>query len=100
MNDKLYGSANNKIRVVPLRVDTTDPKISQNAMKIQKQYMGSKGGGSSHGHDTGMLSSVISHTETKRRRHGEAVIIKTQIYHQGVVYQIEEELYSDSDNSS
>ena len=63
--------------------------------------MGSKGG-SSFGHDqmTGVHSSVISHHEQKRRRRGEPVIIQRQIFFEGVVYQIEEELYSDSDHSS
>ena len=47
----------------------------------------------------GVHSSVISHHES-RRRHGEPMIIMRQIFFEGVVYQIEEELYSDPDNSS
>ena len=54
--------------------------------------------GSSFG--DGVHSSVISHSETKRRKRGEPVIIQRQIFFDGVVYQIEEELYSDPDNSS
>ena len=45
-------------------------------------------------------TSVVSHREYKRRKHGEPVIIQRQIFFEGVVYQIEEELYSDSDHSS
>ena len=61
--------------------------------------MGSKEG-SSHDGQFGHMSSVISHHETKRRKRGDPVIIKRQIFFEGVVYQIEEELYSDSDHSS
>lgn len=48
----------------------------------------------------GLQSSVISHHESKRRKHGEPVIIQRQVFFDGVVYMIEEELYSDSDHSS
>ena len=48
----------------------------------------------------GAYSSVISHHESKRRKHGEPVIIQRQVFFDGVVYMIEEELYSDSDHSS
>jgi len=43
---------------------------------------------------------VISHVETKRRKRGEAVIIERHIFFEGVVYQIQEELYSDEGHSS
>lgn len=43
---------------------------------------------------------MISHTETKRRNHREPIIIQRQIFFEGVVYMIEEELYSDPDASS
>ena len=46
------------------------------------------------------MIDVISTHESKRRKRGEPVIIKRQIFFEGVVYQIEEELYSDSDHSS
>ena len=68
-------------------------------MNIQRHYMGSKGG-SSQEDNLGMMSSVISHSEKKRRNRGDPVIIQRQIFFEGVVYQIEEELYSDSDHSS
>lgn len=60
--------------------------------------IGSKGGGSSFG--DGTHSAVISHTESKRRKRGEPVIIQRQIFFDGVVYIIEEELHSESDCSS
>ena len=46
------------------------------------------------------MTSVISHNEQRRRRRGEPVIIERHIFFEGVVYQIQEELYSDSDHSS
>jgi hypothetical protein len=46
------------------------------------------------------LTSVISTHETKRRQHGEPVIIQRQVFFQGAVYIINEELYSDSEHSS
>lgn len=61
--------------------------------------MSSQGGESQQDH-LGIMSSVISHQEQKRRKRGDPVIIKRQIFFEGVVYQIEEELYSDSDHSS
>lgn len=48
----------------------------------------------------GLHSTVISSFEQKKRKHGDPVIIQRQIFFEGVVYQIEEELYSDSDHSS
>ena len=48
----------------------------------------------------GVNSTVISSYEQKRRKRGDPVIIQRQIFFEGVVYQIEEELYSDSDHSS
>ena len=54
---------------------------------------------SSFGH-TGLHSSVISHTERRRRQHGDPYIIQRRIVFEGVIYQFDEELYSDSDNSS
>ena len=80
-----------------------DEKQRDAALALQRQYMGSKGGSSFGGGQdqmTGMHSSVISYNEQKRRRRGEPVIIQRQIFFDGVVYQIEEELYSDSDHSS
>ena len=61
--------------------------------------MGSKGGSTSASM-SGIHTSVISHNESRRRRHGEPVIIQRQIFFEGVVYLIEEEIYSDKDNSS
>ena len=46
------------------------------------------------------MTSLISHTERKRRKHGDPYIIERQIFYQGVVYQIQEEIYSDKDHSS
>ena len=43
---------------------------------------------------------MISHTEQKRRKRGEPVVIERHIFFEGCVYQIQEELYSDSDHSS
>ena len=62
--------------------------------------MGSKGGSSFNEDVLQANTSVISMTETKRRVHGQPTIIQRQIFFQGVVYQIEEELYSDSEHSS
>jgi len=77
-----------------------DGRLTEKALNIQRHYMGSKGG-SSFGEDVLQAhTSVISYTETKRRTKGEPVIIQRQIFFEGVVYQIEEELYSDSDHSS
>ena len=42
----------------------------------------------------------MSQYETKKRKHGEPVVIHRQIFFQGMVYMIEEEVYSDSDHSS
>ena len=64
-----------------------------------RDFLNSKGGGSSFGNDD-VYSTVISHTETRRRKRGEAVIKVSQIFLDGVVYLIEEELYSDSECSS
>ena len=44
--------------------------------------------------------SIMSHYETKKRQHGEPVVIHRQVFFEGKVYQIEEEVYSDSDHSS
>ena len=68
-------------------------------MNLQRHYMGSKGGSTSASM-SGIHTSVISHNESRRRRHGEPVIIQRQIFFEGVVYLIEEEIYSDKDNSS
>ena len=62
--------------------------------------MGSKGGSSYNEELGNILSSVVSVHESKRRKRGDPVIIQRQIFFEGVVYQIEEELYSDSDHSS
>lgn len=45
-------------------------------------------------------ASVISVTEHRRRKRGEATIVQKIIFFEGIVYQIEEEVYSDSDHSS
>ena len=47
-----------------------------------------------------MATSVISHSEKRRRQRGEATLIERTIFYQGMVYQIEEEVYSDPDHSS
>ena len=78
-------------------MDRSPTNSQQNDHENQRQLIGSKGG-SSFG--DGTHSAVISHTESKRRKRGEPVIIQRQIFFDGVVYQIEEELYSDSDHSS
>ena len=44
--------------------------------------------------------SIMSQYETKKRRHGDPVTIHRQVFFQGMVYIIEEEVYSDSDHSS
>ena len=43
---------------------------------------------------------MISSHEHKRRKHGEPIIIQRQIFFQGMVYVIDEEVYSDPDHSS
>ena len=87
--------------VMPMKPDgSKDGRLTDKALNIQRHYMGSKGG-SSFGEDVLQAhTSVISYSETKRRTKGEPVIIQRQIFFEGVVYQIEEELYSDSDHSS
>ena len=44
--------------------------------------------------------SIMSQFETKKRKHGEPVTIHRQVFFEGMVYIIEEEVYSDSDHSS
>ena len=44
--------------------------------------------------------SIMSQFETKKRRRGDPSIIKRQVFYQGMIYMIEEEVYSDSDHSS
>ena len=44
--------------------------------------------------------SIMSQYETKKRKHGEPVTIHRQVFFEGMVYIIEEEVYSDSDHSS
>ena len=46
-----------------------------------------------------MQSSVISTRERKRER-GQPLLIERQIFFEGMVYMIEEEIYSDADHSS
>ena len=103
VKDKFYGEqeGRNRVTVMPMKPDgSKDGRITEKALNIQRHYMGSKGG-SSFGEDVLQAhTSVISYTETKRRTKGEPVIIQRQIFFEGVVYQIEEELYSDSDHSS
>ena len=43
---------------------------------------------------------MISSHENRRRKHGEPIIIQRQIFFEGMVYVIDEEVYSDSDHSS
>lgn len=45
-------------------------------------------------------ASVISVTEHRRRVRGQPTIISKLIFFEGIVYQIEEEVFSDSDHSS
>jgi len=45
-------------------------------------------------------ASVISVTEHRRRERGQPTIVSKLIFFEGVVYQIEEEVFSDSDHSS
>lgn len=61
--------------------------------------MDSKKGGS-YEEMFGSMSNVISQYETKRHKRGEPKIIQRSIFYEGVVYQIEEEIFSDSDCSS
>lgn len=44
--------------------------------------------------------SIMSQYETKKRRRGEPVTIHRQVFFEGRIYVIEEEVYSDSDHSS
>lgn len=83
-----------------LGMDRSPTHSMASAHENQRQFIGSKDDHSSTFGETGVHSSVISHTETKRRKHGEPVIIQRRIIFDGVVYQIDEELYSDSDHSS
>ena len=97
----------NKVAITPI-YRATDPlghlarspshSIRNNDHDDQRLFTGTRDG-SSFG-ETGVHSSVISHTESKRRKRGEPVIIQRRIIFEGVVYQIDEELYSDSDHSS
>ena len=43
---------------------------------------------------------MISTHETKKRKRGDPVLIQRTIFFEGMVYQIEEEMYSDSGHSS
>ena len=64
--------------------------------------MNSRSGYSTDDGLQGHLTSVISSHETKKRRHGrqEPTIIQRHIFFQGLVYVIDEEVYSDPDCSS
>ena len=66
-----------------------------NAAALQKQFLQMREGGS----NTGLATSVISTHEHKRKR-GEAMKVERVIFYDGMVYQIEEEIYSDDDHSS
>ena len=87
---------------------TITPNFNPALIGVSNQLAGLRGagqraeidsrGGTSYG--DGIYSSVVSYTETKRRKRGEPVKIQRQIIFDGVVYQIEEELYSDSGHSS
>ena len=55
--------------------------------------------GSSAGGDYNLATSVISTHEHKRQR-GEPMLIQRVVFYDGMVYQIEEEIYSDEDHSS
>ena len=48
----------------------------------------------------GPQMSIMSQYETKKRRRGEPVTIHRQVFFEGKIYVIEEEVYSDSDHSS
>ena len=65
---------------------------------MQQKYLSSRAGSSSGG-DFGPQTSVISTHEHKRKR-GEAMLVERLVFFEGMVYQIEEEIYSESDHSS
>merc|ERR1712032_600292 len=62
------------------------------------KYLAARESSSSAG-DAIIHSSVISTHEYKRKR-GEPMLVERVIFFDGMVYQIEEEVYSDSDHSS
>ena len=102
--EKLHGPSEErqgqKVTVKTSKRHQNDQQTAINALNLQRHFMGSKGG-SSYNEDFGnLLSSVVSVHETKRRRHGDPYIITRKIFFEGVVYQIEEEILSDDDNSS
>lgn len=66
---------------------------------IRNHFAGSRSNTMSEGELTHQ-ASVISVTEHKRRARGEPMIVQKLIFFEGIVYQIEEEVYSDSDHSS
>ena len=66
-----------------------------NAAALQKQYLQIRDGGS----HLNLATSVIS-THEYRRKRGEPMIKESIIFHEGMVYTIQEEIFSDDDHSS
>ena len=106
----IHGMDRNNVKITPLYANPMSLGYNpsgalqhahhDNDHENQRQYIGSKDGNMSSFGQTGLHSSVISHTERRRRQHGDPYIIQRRIVFEGVIYQIDEELYSDSDNSS
>ena len=72
--------------------------MKQNAFALKNQFLSSRAGSSSGG-DHAHLTSVIS-THEHRRKRGEAMLVERIIFLDGMVYQIEEEIYSEEGHSS
>ena len=96
----------NKIKVtaqqIPGATNSTTASIEDSsAQALQRQYMMSQDQtriGTAAG--TVPTMSIMSQYETKKRKHGEPAVFKRQVFFEGMVYMIEEEVYSDSDHSS
>ena len=79
-------------------ISSANPQQQNQARALQKQFLSSRHGSSSGG-DHAHQTSVISTREHKRKR-GEAVKVERVVFFDGMVYQIEEEIYSEEGHSS
>ena len=89
-----------KIRPLSSHKNTSSNQKSSNMSNLSKHYAHNHGDETTTLDPVQALTSCLSVREIPARKRGEPMIIEKIIYYEGMVYKIEEEVYSDADHSS